>query len=128
MQKPGNLMNTQHVSTGFTLVEVLIAMLILTIGVVGFSALQGRNAMGNAQSQTISVATMIANGELEKLINSSYDACDDYNASIVMDNKTYTVICVVNENATVAYKEVSLSVSGDGISSSFSYIKTSNYE
>lgn len=121
-------MNTQHVSTGFTLVEVLIAMLILTIGVVGFSALQGRNAMGNARSQTISVATMIANGELEKLINIPYDECDDYNASIVMDNKTYNVVCVVNKNATVSYKEVSLSVSGDGISSNFSYIKTSNYE
>ncbi|GAU08942.1 hypothetical protein DPF_1661 [Desulfoplanes formicivorans] len=105
-----------------------MALLILTIGVMGFSTLQGRNATGNAQSQTISLATMLANTELEKMINTPYDECQDYNASVIMNNKTYDITCSVNENATLKHKEVQIVVSVDGMNSTFSYIKTSNYE
>lgn len=114
---------------GFTLIEVLIAMMILTIGLLGFSRLQGTNAMGNLKSNIVSVSTMIADAELEKIINNSYADCVDYNATTIVDTKTYDIYCSVNENATNSYKNIQLVIQCDGKKTcSFDYVKIQNYE
>jgi len=118
--------DTNH---GFTLIEVLIAMMILTIGLLGFSSLQGTNATGNLKSHIVSVSSLIADAELEKIVNNSYEDCVDYNATTVVDTKTYKIYCSVNENATDSYKNVQLVIRCDGKNiCTFDYVKIQNYE
>jgi prepilin-type N-terminal cleavage/methylation domain-containing protein len=121
-------MRNLEIVDGFTLIEVLIALIILTFGVISFSTLQGRNATHNRKSETISMMTMIADSELEKVINLSYADCLNYNSSVVMDGKTYIINCNVNENATFSYKDVIMNVIVDNMNASFEYVKTKNYE
>lgn len=121
-------MNNLNRSNGFTLIEVLISMLILTVGLLGFSTLQGKNATGNAKSQAISAVTLLADSELERMINTKYDECLDYNSSVSLYHKIYVILCDVEENATAGYKDVAITISVDGENSTFEYIKTKNYD
>ncbi|MDD2218829.1 MAG: prepilin-type N-terminal cleavage/methylation domain-containing protein [Desulfoplanes sp.] len=122
-------MITINTDNGFTLIEVLIAMMILTIGLLGFSSLQGTNAMGNLKSNIVSMSSLIADAELEKIVNNSYADCVDYNATTIVDTKTYEIYCSVNENATDNYKNIQLVIQCDGKNiCSFDYIKIQNYE
>jgi type IV pilus modification protein PilV len=121
-------MRNWEISNGFTLIEVLIALIILTFGVISFSTLQGRNATHNRKSETISMMTMIADSELEKIINFSYVDCSSYNSSVVMDGKAYIINRNINENATGNYKNVIVDVSVDNMNVIFEYVKTKNYE
>lgn len=59
---------------GFTLIEVLIAMVVLVIGVLGVEALQTHSATGNARAQRITEATNIAAARLEVLKSLPYTA------------------------------------------------------
>ncbi len=121
-------MITLNAAKGFSLIEVLIAMIVLTLGVISFATLQGRNATGNAKSQAISQMTRIADSELEKMINLSYADCSNYNGTVVLDGKTYIRNCSVTENATGNYKTIVLAISTDGMNATFEYIKTDSYE
>jgi type IV pilus assembly protein PilV len=55
--------------SGFTLIEVLISMVILSIGLLGLSTMQGFFAHGNAQSREMTRATDIAVNHIETLAN-----------------------------------------------------------
>ena len=114
---------------GFTLIEVLISVMILTIGLLGFSRLQGTNAMGNLKSNIVSVSSFIADTELEKIVNNSYDDCSNYNSTEMIDNRVYEIYCLVNENATEYYKDVQLVIKYEGKTvCTFDYVKIKNYE
>ncbi len=114
---------------GFTLIEVLIAMMILVVGVLGLLKLQGTNATGNLRSHIISVSKFLADAEIENIINNSYENCVDYNATYSIDNRVYNLYCSVNENSTKVYKNVEVSVRYEGENTCvFDYIKIGNYE
>lgn len=55
--------------SGFTLIEVLIAMAILAIGLLGIGMMQAYFAEGNANSRQLIRATDIATAKIEELGN-----------------------------------------------------------
>lgn len=58
--------------TGFTLVEVMISIVVLSIAVLGFSAMTLGTIRGLAFSDKLTTATTLAQKQMEKLNNAPY--------------------------------------------------------
>lgn len=59
---------------GFTLVEIMVAMFILTIALLGLISVTVIVIKGNSFSKTITTATTLAKDKLEQLKNTDYDS------------------------------------------------------
>ena len=70
-------------NSGFTLMEVLIAMVILTVGLLGMAALIAGIINSNKLSNRISTATVLAQDKMEDIKRIGYDnaggGAEDYN-------------------------------------------------
>ncbi len=78
-------------SAGFTLIEVLIAMTVFSVGILAVITMQTTGVSGNAKAQTISKATNIAADRMEILMNLSYTSSlleDPPTSGIGTDAKT----------------------------------------
>ena len=84
-------MNTLSTSTGcshehgFTLIEILIAVVIFSIGLLGLAGMQIRGSEGTSMAYFRSQATLIANDMAERLHANRSGAYDD-NAYAAMDS------------------------------------------
>jgi type IV pilus assembly protein PilV len=67
---------------GFTLIEALVAMVVLTIGILSLYTMQVSAINGNATANHLTVATTVANNCYERLWNVPYTA------SPMMDDTT----------------------------------------
>ena len=67
---------------GFTLIEALIAVLILAIGLLGVALMQVTTITGNTFSREMSTATTLGQDMLEKLISFDYTATTEDTALI----------------------------------------------
>ncbi len=65
---------TVHGQKGLTLIEVLVALTILAIGLLGVALMQVMSITGNTYSREMAVATELAQDMLEKLQASTYTA------------------------------------------------------
>lgn len=65
---------TWNHSKGFTLIEVLIAIAILAVGLLGMATLAGSIISYNQLAQHITTATALAQDKIEELRGSPYDA------------------------------------------------------
>ncbi|MDP2855433.1 MAG: prepilin-type N-terminal cleavage/methylation domain-containing protein [Smithellaceae bacterium] len=65
---------------GFTLIEVLIAIVILTIGLLALVSVTVMVIKGNSLNRGITTATTLANQQLETLKNTSYSGIDSSSA------------------------------------------------
>lgn len=61
---------------GFTLLEVLIAMAIFSVGLLGLASLSVHTITGNASSKRISSATVLAESKVEAFRNMAFDDSD----------------------------------------------------
>ena len=59
-------------SSGFTLIEMLIAMAVLTIGLVSLWSLHAYAIAANANSYRLGISTMLAQDAMEKLMAETY--------------------------------------------------------
>lgn len=57
---------------GFTLLEVLIALVVLSMGLLGTLGMIASSIQGNAFSQQVSIATGLASDKIEELKNITY--------------------------------------------------------
>lgn len=77
-----------HNNKGFTLLEILVAIIVLSIGLLGMAALTGGIISGNKFSKELSTATTLAQDEMEEIRRLGYsgtpstdtDATEDYNS------------------------------------------------
>ena len=76
---------------GFTLLEIVIAILILTIALLGLASLTSTIIKGNASNKTLTIATTLAKDKLEELrslplpestIPSDYTGIDYWGANL----------------------------------------------
>jgi prepilin-type N-terminal cleavage/methylation domain-containing protein len=65
-----------HNEKGFTLLEVIVAISILTIGLLGVASMQVSAIKGNTLAFGITEATSWASDQIEKLIVLPYDHAD----------------------------------------------------
>ena len=72
---------------GFTLLEVMITVVILAIGLLGLAGLQIVAIKGNSFGQQMSVASTLAQNQLEELRQIPYDSLSDGSSD---GNDTYT--------------------------------------
>ncbi|HEX2975016.1 MAG TPA: type IV pilus modification protein PilV [Bacteroidales bacterium] len=104
---------------GFTLIEVLIAMFILVVALLGLLSLSTMVIKGNSFSKTTTMATTLAKDKLEDIKNKSYDnivSATDYATSngVVSTTSTgayYTRTCTVTPDSPAAnMKSISVQV------------------
>ena len=81
-----------HNKQGFTLLEVIVAISILTIGLLAVASMQVSAIRGNASAYGITEATSWASDQVEKLIVLAYDHADlqdtDGDGSSGLENAT----------------------------------------
>jgi prepilin-type N-terminal cleavage/methylation domain-containing protein len=58
---------------GFSLIEVMVALMILTVGLLAIAGLQITSIQGNSFSSRVTQASILAQNKLENLRNLSYD-------------------------------------------------------
>ena len=77
MYKVQNYLNTHKNNSGFTLIEVLVALTIFSVGMLAIAALHITSGKGNAsariQTETVAWATL----QMENLMSGSYHADKD---------------------------------------------------
>ena len=61
---------------GFTLIEVLIAIAVFSIGILAVSAMQMTSVKGNASARRVTEATALAENPIERLLELPYDHND----------------------------------------------------
>lgn len=69
-------MNREISSSGFTLLEVLIAISILTIGLLGVASMQASAIRGNYFSDNTTTALCLAEDKMEDLMGRDFDDAD----------------------------------------------------
>ncbi len=67
-----------HRQNGFTLVEVLVAMVILSVGVVAWVMSQSNNIRNRSRSEIISQAAILGQSQLEELTNQALSWGSDH--------------------------------------------------
>lgn len=66
---------------GFTLIEVIIALAILTIGILSVNAMQTMAIRGNKTASDITRASTWASDQIERIVNMPYDDLVDTNGN-----------------------------------------------
>lgn len=86
--------------SAFTLIETVIALLVLTIGLLGMAALAISVIQGNNDSRQISTATALAQDKMEEIRGLGYQGVIDNDPSgtesIEVDSHTYRRDVVMN--------------------------------
>jgi type IV pilus modification protein PilV len=105
--------------TGFTLIEILVAILVFAIGMLGLARLQGVTILNSAESRMQTHAANLAQDKIEELRN--YIHAADYTnyasnavgTDVVGANATFTRTWSITNNA--GYKEISVLVEWTGV-------------
>ncbi|MDA3819829.1 MAG: prepilin-type N-terminal cleavage/methylation domain-containing protein [Candidatus Delongbacteria bacterium] len=69
---------TQKNQNGFTLIEVMIAITVLAIGILGVAKMQLSAVKGNSYASGLTEATAFAQNKMEELVALAYDDADLY--------------------------------------------------
>ena len=85
--------------SGFTLIEVMVSIIILSIGVLGLAPLMAVSITGNAFSNEATRANVIAQDRIEELKNVVSFASLPHTDSVVVDNQ-YTYVERVDDSTT----------------------------
>jgi prepilin-type N-terminal cleavage/methylation domain-containing protein len=90
---------------GFTLIEVLVAIVILTFGLLAVGSMQISAIRGNFMGGNTSIALSLASEKMEHLLNADYNSPDpdtDLRDSVSGNNSTLSSITSVDHVETVS--------------------------
>jgi type IV pilus assembly protein PilV len=84
---------------GFTLIEIMIALVIMSIGLTALAAVQISAIRGNAFSKRMTTAVSIADGKMEQIKNGSYASIiSESSIQITQSNMNFTRQVTVTNN------------------------------
>jgi type IV pilus assembly protein PilV len=101
---------------GFTLIEVMIALIILAAGLLALATMQIVSVRSNAFSSEMTYAAMLAQGRLEDVRNMNYDAVTAYGPTTLPVDPTTKGVAyrveqtVQNNTPTTDMKTVTLKI------------------
>ncbi|MBU4259360.1 MAG: prepilin-type N-terminal cleavage/methylation domain-containing protein [Proteobacteria bacterium] len=101
---------------GFTLIEVLVAMVILTVGLLGTAALITGIIKGNKVSNRITTATVLAQDKIEEIKGAGYAGADAKAGTedIITNFPLYKRITgVANDDPAAGMKKITVTVYWD---------------
>lgn len=75
---------------GFTLIEVLIAMLIATVGLLALAMMQGNAIQGNSYGSRLTQATTLAQARLEQLNSTLLSPNDSTTTNLMVNGEGVT--------------------------------------
>jgi type IV pilus assembly protein PilV len=101
------------IEEGFTLIEIMIALVIMSIGLTALAAVQISAIRGNAFSKRMTTAVSIADGKMEQIKNGSYASIISESATqVTQSNMNFTRQVTVTNNSPLANtKTVNVTVS-----------------
>jgi type IV pilus modification protein PilV len=99
---------------GFTLVEVMVAIVILSIGILGLAATAGVVVRQMTGAVHESVASTVAYSRMEKIRTSNCVAMKDSSGSATTRNvkEKWTIVGTPNSHALLVYDTISFSLRG----------------
>ena len=105
-----DLFNTRN-NSGFTLIEVLVAMVILSVGLLGTAALITGIIKSNQASNSITTATVLAQDKMEDIKSVSYSmAISEQKAPLSPDSKYAREVTVFDDSPAANMKTVVVTV------------------
>jgi type IV pilus assembly protein PilV len=88
---------------GFSLIELMITLVILSIGLVALAGLQVSAIKGNAFSKRMTAAVSIANQKLEQIKDTAYaNILSESSTQITQSNMSFTRQVTVTNNSPLA--------------------------
>jgi type IV pilus assembly protein PilV len=86
----------------FTLIEIMIALVVLSVGLVALAGLQISAIKGNAFSKRMTTAVTIANARLEEIKNTAYaNIQSESSTQVSASNMNFTRQVTVNNDSPV---------------------------
>jgi type IV pilus assembly protein PilV len=86
----------------FTLIEIMIALVVLSVGLVALAGLQISAIKGNAFSKRMTTAVTIANARLEEIKNTAYaNIQSESSTQVSASNMNFTREVTVNNDSPV---------------------------
>jgi len=79
-----------HRQSGFTLIEIMIAMFVLAVGLLGAAGVVITVINGNALSKEITTATTLAQDKMEDIINLGYSGTPSSDTTTTEDYNSIT--------------------------------------
>ena len=102
--------NKEKIENGFTLIEVLIVILIFSIGMLGLSAMQFSAARGNSGAHKLTEATAAASAQLESLLSANYSDPILNPGTYSVNNGPYSISYTITEATSNKVKNIALTV------------------
>ncbi len=88
MQKYGIIiaMKTHNTHTGFTLLEVMITIVVMTLGILALYTMQVGSVRANATANTIGTATNLLSDQIERIMSLTFRNDPANDPAILVDN------------------------------------------
>jgi len=83
---------------GFTLIEILVAMIVFAVGLLSFFALNVAIMKANVSAKMITAATNLAQEKIETLKNTSYASITNQTETNIGLNNAFTRTTTVQDN------------------------------
>ena len=97
---------------GFTLLEILIAMVILAVGLLALSSMQGNFAAGNAKGRQLTRAMNLASSQVENMTNTDFDNVNNGTRTVTVNNIDYRIRWYFT-NASTNWRQFTVTTSYD---------------
>jgi type IV pilus assembly protein PilV len=100
------------IEEGFTLVEIMIALIVLSVGLVALAGLQVSAIRGNAFSKRMTTAVSIANARIEQIKNTPYaNIQSESSTKVIQSNMNFArQVTVINDSPLPNTKTVNVTV------------------